>query len=123
MGGAARPCLVLLGSPEELAARANDGIELVVMSCQSEGAIELFIEPVLFPPAPRGDRADPHGRHAHDPGRDAGVEDRGSSTTRATRRPTRRPGRVVTTLDLEAADVTEQSLVVVATQGQYDELP
>src|SRR5436853_102536 len=43
-------CLVLLGSPEELAARANDGIELVVMACQSEGAIELFIEPVLPTP-------------------------------------------------------------------------
>jgi xanthine dehydrogenase accessory factor len=30
--------------------------------------------------------------------------------------------RVVTTLDLQAAGVTENSLIVVATQGQYDEL-
>src|SRR5437667_273880 len=41
------PQLVLLGSPEELAARANDGISLVPMQCQSEGAIELFVQPVL----------------------------------------------------------------------------
>src|SRR6266853_1206993 len=44
------PQLVLLGSPEELEARANDGISLVPMQCQSEGAIELFVQPVLPKP-------------------------------------------------------------------------
>src|SRR2546421_13115381 len=42
--------LVLLGSPDELAARANDGISLVPMQCHSEGAIELFVQPVLPKP-------------------------------------------------------------------------
>jgi len=113
--------LVLLGSPEELAARANDGIELVVMACQSEGAIELFIEPVL--PTP----------HLVDEGRTpmvdtlvtlAGtlgwrtvvVDDQGDPEAHP------QAGQVVTTLDFAAAGVGEGSLIVVATQGQYDEL-
>src|SRR5437763_13503950 len=44
------PQLVLLGSPEELGARANDGISLVHMQCQSEGAMELFVQPVRQKP-------------------------------------------------------------------------
>ena len=114
-------CLVLLGSPEELAARANDGIELVVMSCQSEGAIELFIEPVL--PTPhlvvigRTPMVDTLTTLAGTLGwRTVVVDDKGDPEAHP------QAGRVVTTLDLEAAGVTEQSLVVVATQGQYDEL-
>src|SRR5579864_9375888 len=42
--------VVLLGSPEELKAREGDGISLVPMQCQSEGAIELFVQPVLPKP-------------------------------------------------------------------------
>ncbi|MGH2718040.1 MAG: XdhC family protein [Actinomycetota bacterium] len=115
------PQIVLLGSPDELAARANDGISLVKMTCQSEGAIELFVEPVLPKP------------HLVIIGRTPMV---GTLVTLATTLGWRvvvvddkgdvanHPGveHVVTTLDLAAAGVTEASYIVVATQGQYDEL-
>src|SRR2546425_6787939 len=114
-------CLVLLGSPEELAARANDGIELVVMACQSEGAIELFIEPVL--PTPhlvvigRTPMVDTLVTLARTVGwRTVVVDDQGDPEAHP------QAGQVVTTLDFAAAGVTDASLVVVATQGQYDEL-
>ena len=115
------PQLVLLGSPEELAARANDGISLVKMTCQSEGAIELFIEPVL--PTPHMvivGRTPLVGTLATLASalnwRVVVVDDKGD--------PDNHPGveHVVTTLDFAAAGVTESSFIVVATQGQYDEL-
>src|SRR5438874_6892383 len=115
------PQLVLLGSPEELAARTDDGISLVPMQCQSEGAIELFVQPVLPKPhlvmIGRTPMVSTLTSLAKTLGwRTVVVDDRGD--------PDAHPdaGLVVTTLDLEAAGVTEQSLVVVATQGQYDEL-
>src|SRR6202020_3621025 len=46
--GAAR--LLLLGSPDQFGAAVPDGMTVVPISCQSEGAIEGYIEPVL--PAP-----------------------------------------------------------------------
>ena len=115
------PQIVLLGSPDELAARANDGISLVKMTCQSEGAIELFVEPVL--PKPHLviiGRTPMVGTLATLAGtlgwRVVVVDDKGD--------PANHPGveHVVTTLDLAAAGVTEGSFIVVATQGQYDEL-
>ena len=115
------PQLVLLGSPEELAARANDGISLVKMTCQSEGAIELFIEPML--PKPHlviigrtplvGTLATLAGTLGW---RTVIVDDKGDADAHP------QADRVVTTLDLAAAGVTEGSFIVVATQGQYDEL-
>ena len=115
------PQLVLLGSPEELAARADDGISLVPMQCQSEGAIELFVQPVLPKPhlvmIGRTPMVSTLTSLAKTLGwRTVVVDDRGD--------PDAHPdaGLVVTTLDLEAAGVGENSLVVVATQGQYDEL-
>ena len=115
------PQLVLLGSPEELAARANDGISLVPMQCQSEGAIELFVQPVLPKPhlvmIGRTPMVSTLTSLAKTLGwRTVVVDDRGD--------PDAHPdaGLVVTTLDLDAAGVGENSLVVVATQGQYDEL-
>ena len=114
------PQLVLLGSPEELAARANDGISLVKMTCQSEGAIELFIEPVLPKPhlviIGRTPLVDTLATMAATLGwRAVIVDDKGEAANH--------PGhRVFTTLDLKAAGVTEGSFIVVATQGQYDEL-
>ena len=115
------PQLVLLGSPEELAARADDGISLVPMQCQSEGAIELFVQPVLPKPhlvmIGRTPMVSTLTSLAKTLGwRTVVVDDRGD--------PDAHPdaGLVVTTLDLEAAGVAENSLVVVATQGQYDEL-
>lgn len=115
------PQLVLLGSPDELAARANDGISLVKMTCQSEGAIELFVQPVLPKPHLVIIGATPLvGTLATLASalewRVVVVDDKGDVDNH--------PGvrHVVTTLDLDLAGVTESSFIVVATQGQYDEL-
>jgi xanthine dehydrogenase accessory factor len=42
--------LLLLGSPDQFGAAVPDGMAVVPISCQSEGALEVYIEPVL--PAP-----------------------------------------------------------------------
>jgi xanthine dehydrogenase accessory factor len=42
--------LLLLGSPEQFGATVPDGMTVIPISCQSEGALEVYIEPVL--PAP-----------------------------------------------------------------------
>jgi xanthine dehydrogenase accessory factor len=113
--------LVLLGSPEELAARANDGISLVPMQCQSEGAIELFVEPVLPKPHLVLIGRTPMVRTLTALAKTLGwrtvvVDDRGDPEAHP------QADHVITTLDLAAAGVGESSLIVVATQGQYDEL-
>ena len=43
--------LLLLGSPEQFGGAVPRGMAVVPISCQSEGALEVYIEPVL--PAPR----------------------------------------------------------------------
>jgi xanthine dehydrogenase accessory factor len=42
--------LLLLGTPEQFGAAIPEGMAVVPISCQSEGALEVYIEPVL--PAP-----------------------------------------------------------------------
>src|SRR5487761_1739170 len=42
--------LLLLGTAEQFGAGVPDGMTVVPISCQSEGALEVYIEPVL--PAP-----------------------------------------------------------------------
>ena len=116
----ATPRLLFLGSPEELEARGRQGVVAVPIACQSEGALEVYVEPVLPQP------------HllviGHSPAvsalaamaavlgwRTVVVDDGGA--------PEDHPGagRVVTSLDLDEAGVTDRSYVVVATQGHYDE--
>src|ERR1039457_4579426 len=41
------PRLLLLGTPEQFGAAVPDGMTVVPISCQSEGALEVYIEPVL----------------------------------------------------------------------------
>jgi len=45
------PRLLLLGTPDQFGAAVPEGMTVVPISCQSEGALEVFIEPVQ--PAPR----------------------------------------------------------------------
>jgi len=45
------PRLLLLGTPDQFGKTVPDGMTVVPISCQSEGALEVFIEPVQ--PAPR----------------------------------------------------------------------
>ncbi len=46
-----RSRLLLLGQPDDLGVRPDDGILKVPMACESEGAMEIYLEPVL--PAPQ----------------------------------------------------------------------
>jgi xanthine dehydrogenase accessory factor len=46
--GAAK--LLLLGTPDQFGAAVPDGMTVVPISCQSEGALEIYIEPVLPTP-------------------------------------------------------------------------
>ena len=39
--------LLLLGTPEQFGAAVPDGMTVIPISCQSEGALEIYIEPVL----------------------------------------------------------------------------
>jgi len=116
------PRLVFLGTPDELESVAvREGISYVPMSCQSEGALEIYIEPVQ----PK--------THLVVIGRSPMVEalvemgqaigwravlvdpDGGSAESHPSAH------HVVSELDLKAAGVDERSLVVVATQGHHDE--
>ena len=44
------PRLMFLGSPEELAEHQRDGVVSVPIACQSEGALEVYVEPVMPKP-------------------------------------------------------------------------
>jgi xanthine dehydrogenase accessory factor len=46
--GAAR--LLLLGTPDQFGGAVPDGMTVIPISCQSEGALEVYIEPVVPPP-------------------------------------------------------------------------
>ena len=100
--GAAR--LLLLGSAEQFGGAVPEGMDVVPISCQSEGALEVYIEPVL--PAPR-------------------LVVVGSSPMAQTLT------KLAETLgwhvdliagqDFGTADADQRSMVVVATQGHNDE--
>ena len=110
------PRLLLLGSPEQFAGTGRigstaegapavpEGVFLVPISCQSEGALEVYIEPVL---------PTPHlvivGRS---PMAHTLAELAGALGWRA---------EVIDGPDFSAADADERSMVVVATQGHHDE--
>lgn len=44
------PRLLFLGPPDELAAHRREGVVAVPIACQSEGALEVYVEPVLSQP-------------------------------------------------------------------------
>src|SRR6202011_4755634 len=96
--------LLLLGTPEQFGAAVPDGMTVVPISCQSEGALEVYIEPML---------PTPHlvivGRSpmAHTLAELAGAL--GWRTA------------LIDGPDFSAADAGERSMVVVATQGHGDE--
>ncbi len=114
------PRLLFLGPPEELAGRGREGVVAVPIACQSEGAMEVHIEPMI--PAPhlvaigRSPAADALTALASALGWETVlVDDGGIAEDHAG------AGRVQTSLDLDAAGVRPGSFVVVATQGHYDE--
>ena len=98
------PRLLLLGTPDQFGAAVPDGMTVVPIACQSEGALEVYIEPVL--PAP----------HLVVVGRSPMVQTLAELS--------RVLGWRTTVLDrgaFSAADADESSMVVVATQGHGDE--
>jgi xanthine dehydrogenase accessory factor len=98
------PRLLLLGSRGQFGAAVPEGMTVVPISCQSEGALEVYIEPVV--PAP----------HLVIVGRSPMAHTladlAGALGWRAA---------VVAGEDFTAAAASERSMVVVATQGHGDE--
>jgi xanthine dehydrogenase accessory factor len=114
------PRLLFLGTPEELAAYERQDVVRVPIACQSEGALEVYVEPVLPKPhlvvLGRSPAVDALAGLAKALGWEAVVVDDGGS---ADAHPA--ADRVVTSLDLGAAGAGPRSFVVIATQGHYDE--
>jgi xanthine dehydrogenase accessory factor len=100
--GSAR--LLLLGSPDQFGGAVPEGITVVPISCHGEGALEVYIEPVV--PAPR-----------------LVVVGKSPMAETLARLATALDWRVdlIADHDFADADVGEGSMVVVATQGHNDE--
>ena len=98
------PRLVLLGSPEQFGAAIPEGITVVPISCQSEGALEVYIEPVV--PAP----------HLVIVGRSPMAH-----TLAGLARALHWRTDLVAGEDFTAAAAGPASMIVVATQGHGDE--
>jgi xanthine dehydrogenase accessory factor len=98
------PRLLLLGTPEQFGAAVPEGMTVVPIACQSEGALEVYIEPVL--PAP----------HLVIVGRSPMAHTLAEMAAALGWRTTLRDGA-----DFGPGDADERSMVVVATQGHGDE--
>jgi xanthine dehydrogenase accessory factor len=98
------PRLLLLGTPDQFGAAVPEGMMVVPIACQSEGALEVFIEPVQ--PAPRLVVV------GRSPMAQTLTTLAGALGWRAT---------LLAGQDFTAADADEHSMVVVATQGHGDE--
>lgn len=116
------PRLVFLGTPDELESVAvREGISYVPMSCQSEGALEIYIEPVVPKTYLVVIGRSPMVEALVEMGQAIGWRtvlvdpDGGTAESHPSAQ------HVISTLDLKAAGVDERSLVVVATQGHHDE--
>jgi len=96
--------LLLLGTPEQFGAAVPDGMTVVPISCQSEGALEVYIEPVLPVPHLVIVGVSPM---AHTLASLAGA-----LGWRA---------ELVSGLDFATAGADQRSMIVVATQGHDDE--
>jgi xanthine dehydrogenase accessory factor len=96
--------LLLLGTQDQFGAAVPDGMTVVPISCQSEGALEVYIEPVLPVPHLVVVGRSPMAETLASLGRDLGWR-----------------ADLVAGPDLSAAAASERSMVVVATQGHGDE--
>jgi xanthine dehydrogenase accessory factor len=114
------PELMFLGPPEELDAHRRDGVVTVPIACQSEGALEVYVEPVLPQPQLVAIGRSPVAKTLASLAAGLGwrsvlIDEDGTEQDLPA------GARVVTSLDLSEAGVNERSYVVVATQGHYDE--
>jgi xanthine dehydrogenase accessory factor len=99
-----RPRLLLLGTPEQFGGAVPEGMLVIPIACQSEGALEVYVEPVLPTPriviVGRSPMAHTLSELARALGWRTDLVDAG---------------------DFSAAEVDSRSIVVVATQGHGDE--
>jgi xanthine dehydrogenase accessory factor len=102
---AGTPSLIWLGQPEDFEGmHVPSGVVTVPMSCQSEGALQLFIEPVLVAPEVVVVGRSPMALTLLDLVRGIGWR-----------------GEIIDGPEFTAASVNPSSVVVVATQGHGDE--
>ncbi len=115
------PALLLLGQPDDLDGRSSEGMVHVAMACESEGALEVYLEP--HQPVPqlvaigRSPAVDALADIATALGWKAAIVDDGGNPDEHSR-----PDLVHTKLDLSPFRVDAATAVVVATQGHYDDL-
>jgi xanthine dehydrogenase accessory factor len=96
--------LLLLGTSEQFGAAVPDGMTVVPISCQSEGALEVYIEPVLPVPHLVVVGRSPMAHTLADLAQALGWR-----------------AALIDGPDFSTADVDGRSMVVVATQGHGDE--
>jgi len=114
------PRLVYLGPPEDLTSRERDGLTTIPSYCASEGALEIYVDPIIAKPhlvvVGRSPAVDTLLELAAAlDWRTVCVDDEGTADDHPA------AGQVVTKLDLAEAGVNARSFVVIATQGHYDE--
>ena len=100
--GAAK--LLLLGSADQFGGAVPEGMTVVPIACQSEGALEVYIEPVVPVPHLVVVGHSPMAQTLADLARQLGWQT-----------------DLIDGPDFSSADAGEQSMVVVATQGHNDE--
>jgi xanthine dehydrogenase accessory factor len=96
--------LLLLGSPDQFGSTVPDGMTVVPISCQSEGALEVYIEPVLPVPHLVIVGSSPMTHTLAELARALGWQT-----------------DLVSPQDFTAASAAQRSMVLVATQGHGDE--
>ena len=96
--------LLLLGTPEQFGPAVPDGMRVIPISCQSEGALEVYVEPVIPTPHLVVVGRSPMTQTLVDLGRALGWR-----------------ADLVDGAGFTAADADARAIVVVATQGHGDE--
>jgi xanthine dehydrogenase accessory factor len=116
-----RPRLLFLGPPDEIGAHQRDGTIVVPMACESEGALEVYVEPFL--PRPQvvviGRSPAVHALAAQARAIDwdvAVIDDGGHADEHPF------PDLVRTKLDFSGLSINGSTAIVVATQGHYDDV-
>src|SRR5437867_2517285 len=113
-----QPRLMFLGPPDELPEHQRDGVISVPIACQSEGALEVYVEPMVPKPSlvviGRSPAVDVLARMGAALGWRATVIDDGG-------RADDHPGMERVLTSLSGLEAGPDSFVVVATQGHYDE--
>ncbi|MGB6454880.1 MAG: XdhC family protein [Streptosporangiaceae bacterium] len=96
--------LLLLGSPDQFGDAVRDGMAVVPIACQSEGALAVYIEPVVPVPHLVVVGRSPMAHTLADLGRALGWR-----------------ADLIAGADFASSDADQLSMVVVATQGHNDE--